>query len=57
MPLTQEVAKEVAADGVRVDCVSPSTILTERLQAVIPTERRAQMTAMHPLGRPARMKR
>ena len=49
--LTQEVAKEVAGHGVRVNCVSPSTILTERLQAMIPADRRAQMTSMHPLGR------
>jgi 3-oxoacyl-[acyl-carrier protein] reductase len=49
--LTQEVAKEVAGRGVRVNCVSPSTILTERLQTMIPPDRRAQMTAMHPLGR------
>ena len=49
--LTQEVAKEVAGHGVRVNCVSPSTILTERLQARIPADRRERMTAMHPLGR------
>jgi 3-oxoacyl-[acyl-carrier protein] reductase len=49
--LTQEVAKEVARHGVRVNCVSPSTILTERLQEIIPEDRRRQMTAMHPLGR------
>jgi 3-oxoacyl-[acyl-carrier protein] reductase len=49
--LTQEVAKEVARHGVRVNCVSPSTILTERLLKAIPEDRREQMTAMHPLGR------
>ena len=49
--LTQEVAKEVAGHGVRVNCVSPATILTERLQARIPADRREQLTAMYPLGR------
>src|SRR6266542_2049982 len=49
--LTQEVAREVARHGVRVNCVSPSTIVTERTDRVIPAERRAQLTAMHPLGR------
>jgi 3-oxoacyl-[acyl-carrier protein] reductase len=49
--LTQEVAKEVAGFGVRANCVSPSTILTDRLQKEIPEDRREQMTAMHPLGR------
>jgi 3-oxoacyl-[acyl-carrier protein] reductase len=49
--LTQRVAKEVAPRGVRVNCVSPSTILTERLRDMIPPDRKAQMTAMHPLGR------
>lgn len=49
--LTQEVAKEVARHGVRVNCVSPATILTERLRKMIPEDRREQMKAMHPLGR------
>src|SRR5919201_504454 len=48
--LTQEVAKEVAPHGVRVNCVAPSTILTGRLDAVIPEDRRGQMTALHPPG-------
>jgi 3-oxoacyl-[acyl-carrier protein] reductase len=49
--LTQEVAREVGPFGIRVNCVAPSTVLTERLDSLIPEERRAQMTAMHPLGR------
>lgn len=51
MRLTQEVAKELARHGVRVNCVWPSTILTDRLQETIPEDRKEQMTAMHPLGR------
>ena len=46
--LTREVAKEVAGQGVRVNCVSPATILTERLQAMIPADRRERLTAMPP---------
>jgi 3-oxoacyl-[acyl-carrier protein] reductase len=49
--LTQEAAKEAGPHGVRVNCVAPSTILTERLESVIPEERKRQMTRMHPLGR------
>jgi 3-oxoacyl-[acyl-carrier protein] reductase len=49
--LTQQVAKEVAADGVRVNCVSPATIMTERLERMVPPDRRAQLTAMYPIGR------
>jgi 3-oxoacyl-[acyl-carrier protein] reductase len=45
------LTREVAHQGVRVNCISPSTILTERPQAMIPEDRREQMTAMHPLGR------
>ena len=49
--LTQQVAKEVAADGVRVNCVSPATIMTERLERMVPADRKAQLTAMYPIGR------
>jgi 3-oxoacyl-[acyl-carrier protein] reductase len=49
--LTQEAAKEAGPHGVRVNCISPSTILTERLQQRIPADAKRQMTSMHPLGR------
>jgi 3-oxoacyl-[acyl-carrier protein] reductase len=49
--LTREVAREAGPQGVRVNCIAPSTILTERLERVIPPDRRQQMTRMHPLRR------
>jgi 3-oxoacyl-[acyl-carrier protein] reductase len=49
--LTQEAAKEAGPHGVRVNCIAPSTILTDRLQRLIPSDRKRQMTTMHPLGR------
>jgi 3-oxoacyl-[acyl-carrier protein] reductase len=49
--LTQEAAREGGPHGVRVNCVVPSTILTERLERLIPVDLKEQMTRMHPLGR------
>lgn len=49
--LTQHVAKEMAASGVRVNCIAPGTTLTERLEATMTAERRAAVESMTPLGR------
>jgi len=49
--LTQQVAYEVAGAGVRVNCVAPATILTGRLEQVIPLDRRRELAATYPLGR------
>ena len=48
---SRHVANEVGQHGIRVNCVSPSTVLTERTQRFMSEERQQQMTALHPLGR------
>jgi len=49
--LTRHLAAEVGASGIRVNCISPSAILTERTAARMPLERQEQMRAAFPLGR------
>lgn len=49
--LTRHLAGEVGASGIRVNCISPSAILTDRTAARMPPERQEQMRAAFPLGR------
>jgi 3-oxoacyl-[acyl-carrier protein] reductase len=49
--LTRHVASQVAPYAVRVNCLSPSTVLTERTSRHMPEEVKRRFTAMHPLGR------
>src|SRR5215212_7218552 len=49
--LTRQVADEVGKHGIRINCVAPSTILTEQIEQYLSPERQQQMTAQHPLGR------
>lgn len=49
--LTRHLAAETGASGIRVNCISPSAIMTERTAARIPPERQQQMRAAFPLGR------
>ncbi len=49
--LTRHVAKEVGQYGVRINCVAPATVLSDRVRNLMPESRRAEVAAMSPLGR------
>jgi 3-oxoacyl-[acyl-carrier protein] reductase len=49
--LTRQLAGEVGEHGVRVNCLAPHTILTERIRSVMPEDRHRQIAAEIPLGR------
>jgi 3-oxoacyl-[acyl-carrier protein] reductase len=48
---SKHVANEVGKQGVRVNCLAPSSVLTERVKRLMPEETQKQVAAMHPLGR------
>lgn len=49
--LTKSLAAQVGPFGIRVNCIAPETILTERNRAQIPEEIKAQMVQAHPIRR------
>lgn len=48
---TRYLATDVGKYGIRVNCIAPGTILTERLRGLMSEERRLQMAGMTALGR------
>ncbi|MGO4223096.1 SDR family NAD(P)-dependent oxidoreductase [Lysobacter sp. TAF61] len=49
--LTRHLAQEAGPQGLRVNCISPSAVLTERTRATLSPERQARMQEGFPLGR------
>ncbi|MFD7027279.1 SDR family NAD(P)-dependent oxidoreductase [Streptomyces sp. NPDC059917] len=49
--LTQHLATELGPRGIRVNCLAPSVILTERTAAAIPMAIQEQLAQAHPLPR------
>jgi 3-oxoacyl-[acyl-carrier protein] reductase len=49
--LSKELAAEAGPDGVRVNCLAPETILTERNQQQIPQTIQEQLRLTHPVQR------
>jgi 3-oxoacyl-[acyl-carrier protein] reductase len=49
--MSQDVAAQVGPYGIRVNCIAPETILTERNLVRIPKEQLASLVDFHPLKR------
>lgn len=49
--LTQHLAAQVGAFGIRVNCLAPETILTDKNRARIPGEMQTQLANDHPIRR------
>ena len=49
--LTQHLATQVGPYGIRVNCIAPETILTERNQQRIPDAQKQALVDMHPIRR------
>src|SRR5262249_2993839 len=49
--LTQHLAEQVGPFGIRVNCIAPETIQTERNQQQIPADIRGKLVDTHPIRR------
>jgi 3-oxoacyl-[acyl-carrier protein] reductase len=49
--LTQELASQAGPFGIRVNCIAPEAIMTERNQRMIPEETQRMMMENHPIHR------
>jgi 3-oxoacyl-[acyl-carrier protein] reductase len=49
--LSRNLATDVAKYGIRVNCISPAAVLTERMRLQMSDQQRKEVAALHPLGR------
>ncbi len=49
--LTKWLAVEAGPSGIRVNCIAPETIMTDRNQKMIPQDVQSQLVGMHPIRR------
>jgi 3-oxoacyl-[acyl-carrier protein] reductase len=49
--LTKWLAAESGPSGIRVNCIAPETIMTDRNQKMIPADVQSQLIGMHPIRR------
>ncbi|MCU1302147.1 MAG: short-chain dehydrogenase [Candidatus Sulfotelmatobacter sp.] len=49
--LSRNLANDMGKYGIRVNCISPSAVLTERTSRHMPEAQQKEIAAMHPLGR------
>ena len=49
--LTQHLAAQVGSHGIRVNCIAPETILTERNERQIPDAQKQSLVDIHPIKR------
>jgi 3-oxoacyl-[acyl-carrier protein] reductase len=49
--LTQHLAAQVGTNGIRVNCIAPETILTERNKERIPEKQKTALLDIHPIRR------
>ena len=49
--LSRQVAREAGEHGVRVNCLAPDSVLTERTRRLMPEDQQQQWAASFPLGR------
>ncbi len=48
---SRHLANEVGKHGIRVNCLAPSAVLTERTRRFIPEAQQKEVVGLHPLGR------